>query len=67
MKTYCISLFVVSNVEEMHAESLSYCVHVLSNILFTAGFTSYAVREVGDFATYVVFARLLFAIVVHWN
>ena len=60
MKAYCIRL-LVSDVEEMASESLSYCVLGLSNVLFSAGFAGYTVDEVGTFTTDVVFARVFFA------
>ena len=61
MKFYCIMLFVVSDVKEVAAKSvLCYCVLSLSNILFTTGFVSDAVNEVGTFAANVVFARVFF-------
>ena len=56
VESYCISLFIVSDVKEMAAELLSYHVLCLSNVLFAADFASNTVNKVGTFATDVVFA-----------
>ena len=68
VESYCINLFVVSNVKEMAAESLSYHLLCLSNIMFAAYFASNAVNKAGTFANYVVFAGVyFFPVTVHLN
>ena len=55
VKSYCISLFEMSRVEEAAIEFLCYHVLGLSNILFTAGFESDVVNEIGTFTTEFLF------------
>ena len=64
----CISMFVVSDVKEVAAKSVCYCVLGLSNVLFPAGFAGNAVNKVGTLATDVVFASgVFFPVMVHLN
>ena len=59
MKPHRISLFIVSDVEEMGAKSLCYRVFGLSYILLFAGFACDAINQVGALASDVMLARIL--------
>ena len=62
MKAYCISVCLLCLILKKWSLNLTrYHDLSLSNVLLTAGFTSYAVDEIGTFATNVVFARLFLA------